>query len=110
MKYLLLICAFTLNSAANILLKHGSTEGLLSWKSFIGLALFACNVLFYFLALKQFPLSVAYPVMVASSFFLVNTYAHLVMKESISPAQYVGYAMILLGTFLVLTFSKSTSV
>ena len=68
--------------------------------------LFATNVVFYFLALRSLPLSLAYPVMVAGSFLLVNGYASLVLHERVGPAQLAGYALIVFGAALVLYRQK----
>ncbi len=112
MAYFFLSAAFILNAAANILLKIGATRGLSmsgslltlvtsNWQALLGLTLFASNVLFYFLALRALPLSVAYPVMVAMSFFLINGFALLFLHEQSSFLQIAGYVCILMGIILV---------
>lgn len=113
MAYVYLAIAFTMNAVANILLKLGAergltfTGGLLSvmaanWQFLLGLGLFASNILFYFLALRSLPLSIAYPVMVAMGFLIVNGYALFAFHESIAVGQYIGYACILIGLVLVI--------
>jgi len=112
MAYLSLIAAFTLNAVANILLKIGSSKGLSwsnspfvlvasNWHLLLGLALFAGNVIFYFIALKSFPLFVAYPVMVVMSFVIINGYALTMLGESVTPLQVLGYVLIIGGLLLV---------
>ncbi len=113
MAALLLIFAVILNTGANILLKIGSTEGIFlkdvsvgiffqkNWQTLLGLALFALNVFFYFIALKRLPLSVAYPVMVGGTFVLVNTFAAIGLGEQVSWQHLLGYALILAGVTLV---------
>lgn len=112
MAYLFLAFAFTLNSIANILIKIGANRGLLlsgsplalieaNWQFLLGLAIFATNMLFYFLALRALPLSVAYPVMVAMGFLIVNSYALIALHEPISAGQYLGYLFIIIGLLLV---------
>lgn len=112
MAYLYLALAFTLNSIANILLKLGAARGLslsggllviveANWHFLLGLGIFAINVIFYFLALRALPLSVAYPVMVVMGFLIVNSYALLALHEPITAGQYVGYALIIVGLTLV---------
>ena len=112
MAYLYLTLAFTLNSIANILLKLGATRGLLlsgdilalvkgNWQFLLGLTIFATNVIFYFLALRALPLSIAYPVMVAMSFLIVNSYALIALRESVTVGQYIGYMLIVIGLTLV---------
>lgn len=115
MPYAYLACAFLLNALANILLKLGSRTGLVlvhkdpislltnNWLLVLGCTVFAANVLFYFLALRALPISVAYPVMVVMSFIIINAYALLVLGESLSVLQAIGYAAIVLGLLLVLS-------
>lgn len=112
MAYLFLALAFTLNSVANILLKLGAIRGLslsgglfsiieANWQFLLGLSIFALNVIFYFLALRALPLSVAYPVMVVMGFLIVNSYALLMLHEPITAGQYIGYVLIVVGLTLV---------
>lgn len=112
MAYLYLILAFTLNSIANILLKLGAVRGLslsggplavveANWQLLLGLVIFATNIIFYFLALRALPISVAYPVMVVMGFLIVNSYALLALHEPITAMQYIGYIFIVFGLTLV---------
>ncbi|TSC64365.1 MAG: hypothetical protein G01um101491_306 [Parcubacteria group bacterium Gr01-1014_91] len=112
MAYLYLVLAFSLNSVANILLKLGAIRGLslsggplaiieANWQSLLGLSIFALNIIFYFLALRALPLSVAYPVMVVMGFLIVNSYALFALNEPITAGQYVGYILIVIGLTLV---------
>ncbi len=115
MTYVFLALAFTLNAVANILFKLGSERGfdlgsyapltLLSnnWQFLLGLALFALNVVFYFLALRALPLSVAYPIMVAMSFLIINGFAFVGLHEPISLLQVVGYLGIILSLMLIVS-------
>lgn len=117
MPYIYLCFAFVLNGVANILLKNGSKNSLVfdstfrevivnNWQTFLGLAIFASNIVFYYLSLRTLPLSVAYPIMVAASFIIVNLYSYLVIKETIVMTQIIGYALIVGGVILVLFFTK----
>ncbi len=117
MPYLYLCFAFVLNGVANILLKNGSKSSLVwdatfkeiifnNWQTLLGLIIFASNIIFYYLALKSLPLSIAYPIMVAASFIIVNLYSYLVIKETIVMTQLIGYLFIILGVILVLFFAK----
>jgi multidrug transporter EmrE-like cation transporter len=110
--YLYLALAFTLNSVANVLLKLGAERGLslsgdlfavaeANWQVLLGLAIFASNIIFYFLALRELPLSVAYPVMVAMGFLIVNSYALIMLHEPIAAGQLIGYLLIIIGLTLV---------
>lgn len=116
MPYLFLAIAFTLNAIANILLKQGASHGLQlhgapvtlivqNWQLLLGMGLFALNIVFYFLALRALPLSVAYPVMVAMGFLIVNGFALFSLGESVSAVEIVGYIMIMIGLVLVVVRS-----
>ena len=119
MSYIFLIIAFTLNATANILLKIGALKGLayqgLSLGQLIsqnaiaiaGLFFFALNAVFYFMALKSVPISVAYPSMVVMSLLIINGYAIFALKEQVTATQLVGYALIIAGIVLVFMFKRS---
>jgi len=117
MPYVFLACAFVLNAAANVLLKIGSQKGITTnvpltmlfvsnWQILLGIALFAANVLFYFAALRTFPLSLAYPIMVTMSFVLINGYALLFLDEQLQIVQLVGYALLIVGLTLIVGFGR----
>lgn len=115
MPYVLLLAAVAVNALANVLLKTASAKGV-SWSLesgvfalaarngllLVALAVFAVNVLLYFAALRALPLSVAYPIMVAGTFVLVNGASALMLRESVAPMQLVGYLLIVAGVALVL--------
>lgn len=113
MAYAYLIAAFVLNAVANIFLKLGSARGLnfdnlsplaligSNWQFLLGLVVFASNVIFYFLALRSLPLSVAYPIMVAMSFIIINGYALVFLGETVTLLQILGYGLIIAGLILV---------
>jgi len=114
MAYLYLALAFTLNAVANILLKLGSQRGITlhgslisialgNWEALVGCGLFAINILFYFLALRALPLSIAYPIMVAMSFIIINSYAFFELKEGLATGQLIGYVLIIVGLILVVS-------
>jgi multidrug transporter EmrE-like cation transporter len=123
MKYVVaLIVALSLNAAANLMIKFGMrgidlelngssmmSGGLLGlirlmlrhWVLLAGLACFALNVVFYAFSLQKLPISVAYPIMVASGFGIIVTVAGMMLGERLSVVQWVGVAAILLGVALV---------
>lgn len=115
MGYLYLALAFIINATANILLKIGASRGVSlnwhaplisffgNWQLFLGASFFAVNILFYYLALRALPLSIAYPIMVAGSFVIVNGYALITLRESVGMIEIVGYALIFSGLFLVVS-------
>lgn len=116
MSYVFLIIAFVFNSSANVLLKLRAGQGF-QWKNLslfelitanfvflASLSLFGLNFIFYFLALKNIPLSVAYPLMVAMSFLIVNSVAHFLYGEQINLLQFMGYLLVISGIALVTIF------
>ncbi len=114
MGWIYLVIAFILNAAANTFLKFAADRGIiLSGMPLIGLLranifllvglfFFAANVIFYTLALRALPLSLAYPVMVVGTFFLVSTFSAVYFKETVTLIQVIGYAAILGGIALVM--------
>lgn len=117
MQYVFLIIAFILNATANIFLKIASQKGLyLNFSDYLGLiknnlflifgfVFFAMNTFFYFLALKNIPISLAYPIMVAASFMIIGSYAFYNFHEQITSYHIVGYFLILIG--IAITFINS---
>jgi multidrug transporter EmrE-like cation transporter len=123
MKYVVaLIIALSLNAAANLMIKFGMrgidlelngssmmSEGvaglirllLRHWVVLAGLVCFALNVVFWAFSLQKLPISVAYPIMVASGFGIIVTVAGMMLGERLSPVQWVGVAAILIGVALV---------
>ena len=114
---LLLMVAFSLNAAANILLKVAAQKGAFSgslslvailqhyWLAGLGLVCFALNTIFYFLAFRQLPLSVAYPTMVVASLVLVGFVAVTVLAERLTIVQVVGYAIMIIGLVIIFAFA-----
>lgn len=96
------------NSFANILMKKANTEeystplGLYFSPLFLGgIALFGINLLMYSRSLKNFPLAVAYPILVGGSLILVTFIAHFWLKEPVTIQQLSGIALIMGGLYLV---------
>jgi multidrug transporter EmrE-like cation transporter len=117
MSFIYLITAFSFNAIANILLKVQARAGLKfegfnlvtlknNWLFLLGLFLFATNVIFYFLALRNIPISVAYPVMMVMSFLIINGYAYFFLSEKITPGQIVGYLFVIIGIIMIFSFAK----
>ena len=112
--YIWLAIAFCANGAANVLLKMAGKsldpaepllpQALTNLALLAGLATFGLNVIFYLLALRSLPLSVAYPVMVGATFLIVSTASVFFLKEQITVVQYLGFAFIIAG--LALAASK----
>lgn len=121
MPYIYLIISFTLNGIANLLLRFSAlNEPALSLKEIglqslvehkwllLGLSIFAGNVIFYMLALRNLPVSIAYPVMVAMSLLIVAAGANFLFKESVTGTQIIGYILLIVAIYL-LTVKKITS-
>jgi multidrug transporter EmrE-like cation transporter len=117
MSYIFLVIAFLLNSLANVLLKKQSsleidtTSGLINtfWGArigLVGLIAFGLNAVFYFLALKNIKLNVAYPVMVGTTFVLVAIGSKIWFSERFTSVQLLGYALVMLGVLLVVVNSS----
>ena len=113
-----LIIALILNAGANLLLKFHARDsqpgdlqftGLHSilpilsknWLFWLGLFCFAANVLFYRYALGKIRISQAYPIMVGGGFVIIALIAWRYLAETMSPTQWAGVALILLGIVLV---------
>ncbi len=120
MKYgIALVLALVLNATANLMMKFGvrrlgassvslddglapvATAVLSNWVLILGLVCFATNVAFYTYALSGIRISVAYPIMVSAGFAIIAVVAWRYLDETLSPVQWAGVAMILVGVFLV---------
>jgi multidrug transporter EmrE-like cation transporter len=108
--YLFLLGAFLANGTANILLKLGADKGIrLDWSLgilglithhaflILGTTLFAVNLVLYIAALRAFPLSFAYPVMVGMSFIVATSAAIFFLGEQPSPVRLAGCLLIVVG-------------
>jgi len=117
-----LVVALSLNAAANLMIKFGMRgldaelggAGLLDggllellrlvlrhWVLLAGLVCFGLNVVFYAYALQKLPISVAYPIMVASTSAIILGVAAVLLHERLTLWQWIGVAAILAGVFLV---------
>lgn len=117
MSYIYLVLAFITNAAANVLLKVGATRDLSTTLPFpetlayhapilAGVGLFVVNIGFYYLALRALPLSIAYPIMVGMSFLLASIAAVLFLREPYGWQLLAGYAIILIGIAIVVSYAK----
>jgi multidrug transporter EmrE-like cation transporter len=108
--------ALVLNAAANLMMKFGMVRfkppadgglgNLVSalasnWILLLGLCFFAVNVVLYTIALKGVPISVAYPIMTTVGFAIIVVVAGIYLRERLSPVQWVGVGLILVGVWLV---------
>ena len=112
--YGLLALAVLFNGVANVLMKAGMRGApnsggamgmikhyLTSWPVIVGIGLFALNVLAYTQVLTKLPLSVAYPIMVSMTGVIVISGSMILFKESITVAQWIGFALIIGGVVCV---------
>lgn len=112
MPTLLLAAAFSLNALGNIFLKIGAMRGITltaspaaligsNWQFILGMVFFGLNAICYFLALRSFPISIAYPIMVVMSFVIINAYALTALGEQLNALQIGGYALVVIGLALI---------
>ncbi len=108
MSYVFLVLALILNAVANISIKKAALSldtgisGVLSNPFvYLGVVMFALNLLLYYLALRTLPISVAYPIMVGAGFLLISVYASMFLHESISSFHIIGYVLIVIGLVCV---------
>lgn len=112
--WILVLLSAGLTVAANLLLRSGveraggfvielaGLTGLLRQPRFdFGLALYAMASLVWFRVLSVEPLSIAYPVLVSTTFFLVTIGAVLLFRESLAWHKILGLVVILAGIFIV---------
>ena len=112
---LALVFALIANAAANVLIRWGMKDQILSpaqpallvrgillnGRVMAGIVLFALNVLAYAFALSRIRLSVAYPVMTSLGLVIVMVLSYVLMGERITTVQIVGAGLILAGVLLV---------
>lgn len=119
-----LLAALILNATANLLIKasamtpaggaplSGGIAGALwsvatNWVFLLGLICFGLNLVAYQFALQKLPISMAYPIMVASGYAIIVVVASTRMHERLSSMQWVGVALILAGVALVSAYVKA---
>ncbi len=104
MKYIYLFLSVAFNVVSYLLYKSISNKpGGLLWNGLFasGLILGGINVFFFTKALKDIPLSVAYPVFSGGCIFLMALFSHILFAERISATHIVGAAVIVVGIALM---------
>lgn len=113
MKWLILIFGVASNAAASILIKYAGNTIVISelaktpWKIFenyyllIGIILYFFAFVFYILALKEFPLHVAHPILTSGAIAVVAIAAFIIFREPITFQKLIGIAFILIGVLLI---------
>lgn len=112
--YIIFAAAIFLNALANILIKVGMVKisapkngielvlkAITSPAIIFGILSFIGALIFYSQVLSKLNLSVAYPIMTIMGFLIVISVSAVILKESISALQVVGFAIMLLGVWLV---------
>lgn len=110
---LLLLGMIICTVVANLLMKVGAGDnnsavlfGILSWRTFIGLATFASAAMLYSVVLKTLPLNLA-QAYASAQFIAVICAAALLLGEPISPMRWAGIGCIALGIAIVASTSHT---
>ena len=113
MRWFILIAGVLSNAAASILIKKAGTDLIINdyishpFKIFsnfpliAGIVLYFFAFVFYILALKEFPLHVAHPILTSGSIAIVAIFAFLVLQEPASIYKVLGIIAILIGVVLL---------
>lgn len=107
--WLFMLPVVAVNVCASLLLKVGAADrpahlllGLLSWRSFLGLACFGVGGLAYAWLLRYVPLGVAQAVL-ASQYIFTVTGAWLLLHEPVDGVQLLGFLFVGVGIALVVS-------
>jgi multidrug transporter EmrE-like cation transporter len=106
LSYGALVAAILVGVAGQLLLKSGAerSSGFLAQFldpfTIFGLGVYALAAVFYIVAIKRLPVSVAFP-SVALSYVLVAVAAHFLWQEPLGLAQFGGIALIAGGILLL---------
>lgn len=104
--YTSLLAAIIIGIAGQIALKTGANGSttvvaqFLNPSTVIGLALYGFAALFYVVALKKIPVSIAFP-SAAASYAVVAVLAHVLWDEPLGWPQMTGIALISSGVMLI---------
>ena len=99
--WLALLAAILISVLAETLLKAGAGLSSLiaqffDWRTVSGMILYALAALFYMLALRRIPISVAMPY-TALSYIAVAAIGRLMFRETVGPYQIGGISLIIAG-------------
>jgi multidrug transporter EmrE-like cation transporter len=104
--YLALFLGIAVGTGGQILLKLGSTRTtnvaaqLFDLFTLLGLCAYAGAAIFYIIAIKKLPISIAYPT-VSLSYIVVAIVAHYAWGEALGVPQLAGIALIAGGILLL---------
>jgi small multidrug resistance pump len=109
-----LVIAIIASQAGQVLLKLGASglppmehdliasllAQMLRWQTLVGLCCYGSGTLFYVVALRRIPMSVAAPC-TAVSYVSATLFGLLLFHETLSPAKIAGLALVCLGVVLL---------
>ncbi len=101
-----LLAAIGVSVAGQLLLKAGAVgergvlDQLLRWQTLLGLACYGAGALFYILAIRRIPISVAMPV-VALSYALIAALGHMIWNEPMTGLHVAGIALVCVGVVVL---------
>ncbi len=104
--YIVLFIGVVLGVAGQVLLKTGaerSGDGIAQFLqpyTIVGFGVYALAALFYIVAIKRIPVSVAFPT-VSLSYVVLAVIAHYLWDEPLGTAQLLGIALIVAGVIVI---------
>ncbi len=104
--------AICISVAGQLLLKAGAVgdrgviEQVLRWQTLVGLCCYGAASVFYILAIRRIPISVAMP-MVAVSYALIAVLGHMIWNEPMTLLHVAGIALVC-GGVVVLAFAAAS--
>lgn len=103
--YVALAIAIVMGVGGQLLLKAGAggetlIQQFLAPQSIVGLGLYFGAAVFYMLALRKIPVSVAFP-SVSLSYVLVALLAFWLYGEALTPSKLAGIALVCVGVILI---------
>ena len=110
--YLWLVLAFSLNAVAALLVKHSNAYANLGLFSdwiptayartiAYSICCLALSFVFFNLAARALPISIVYSVHVGMSLLIMTFFAWFLLDERLTPLQYVGIAILIIGMVLI---------
>jgi small multidrug resistance pump len=98
--------AICISVAGQPLLKAGAVgdrgviEQVLRWQTLVGLCCYGAASVFYILAIRRIPISVAMP-MVALSYAAIAVLGHMIWNEPLTPLHVAGIALVCAGVVVL---------
>ncbi len=117
MAYFVLFTALVLNIGGNIAMKLAALRGIdfstyqpiafvaHNWQAIVAIAMYGLSAVFYFAALREIPLIIAYPTIIFLAFIAVHAFAVIFLGERIVAWQIVGHILVVAGMMLILFFA-----